>query len=762
MHAPLIWLTCVACLIGVPVAHAQSISFAPTTHAAASGVRGAVSVDLNGDGWLDIATANTGRNTVWIMVSRGAAGGFVAAPEIPVGIGPFDIAAGDADRDGIQDLLVTTPDEPAITLLLMNRDATARTRFRLLGPESRGATLADVTRDGILDLVYTEYSRAVVSVRPGDGTGNFVGTLGEFPVSANPQDVIAADFNHDGFLDLAVASSTTSSLNVLYGTGTGSFTRRTFFAGRSLNVLAAEDINADGWLDIAAAASATHVVAFFRGSASGFVLAGTRATGASPRGITSGDFNHDGRPDFVTSNFTSSSVTVLLGRRDGVALADRWGDLPAGTQTRGIVAGDFNHDGRTDFAARSQQSRDLVLFANDTAFVRPGFAFSIQHHPLDTGSSLRIAPADFNENGKIDLAHAGRVLLDGATVVTYEPNPSVQFIGVAAVDFDRDGHTDIAATISEDVPRLGVKFNGVQVWHGNGRGGFTPGPRRALSAGDMAVGDFNRDDRTDLIAVGFTDQWVLHVLRRADPEPVLTVIPLPGFPSALRVADVNRDAILDVLTMEFPSSLLSIRLGDGKGGFKSPSTVSLPPDSSSFEVADLNQDGRADLVVAAGPRVTVILATAQGGWAPPVHFASASDDFASLDALWLVTGDYDGDGLTDVFTGNGVLLPGNGDGTLGAPAEFLAEPNASIALDFNRDGLLDVVAQGVIVLNERRETNRPPIVAGQPDRTLGYAFQFNQDDGTLDDQGSSDPDLHRLGFEWRDEMAPCLAAEVAA
>jgi hypothetical protein len=742
MRAQLIWLTCAACSIALPPAEAQTISFAPTTHAAAAGVRGAVSVDINGDGWLDIATANMGRNTVWIMMNRGSDGGFTAVPEIPVGIGPFDIAAGDADRDGIPDLLVTTPSEPAITLLLMRRDGSARARFQLFGPVAWGATLADVSRDGILDLVYSEYNRGIVVVIDGDGTGNFPGALREFPVSANPQDVVAADFNHDGFLDIAVASSTTSSLNVLYGTATRSFTRRTFAAGRSLNVLETADINADGWLDLAAAASSSHMVAFFRGSATGFALAGTRATGATPRGITSGDFNHDGRPDFATSNFSSSSVTVLLGRRDGVALADRWGDLPAGHQTRGIVAGDFDHDGRNDFAAGSQGSQNFVVFSNDTAFVRSGFAFSRREFLSDTGESqcggfAPVAVADFNENGILDLLCELGVVLDGVRLVRFDG------VGRATADFNRDGHTDIIGNV-----------NGFQVWLGNGRGEFTRGfGRSGIQVTEIIrVGDFDRDGRADAVAIGNVPgvRWVLHVLRQADPEPVLTTIPLPGFPVDLQVADVNRDGKLDVLTAERgQGETLAIRLGDGTGRFGSPTNVSLPSQAWRFKVADVNEDGRPDVVLAADCRITVILAQAGGGWAAPVQFEVTPE--CSTSALDVLVGDYDNDGHADVFAGNGALLAGSGQGTFSAPAEFETGWLDAIAVDWNRDGLLDVVTGDGAVLNERRAVNRRPVANAGTDFSITYFGLFIQDEGSLHGFGSSDPDLHRLMPEWRDE-----------
>jgi len=105
--------------ISSSVAHAQDPAFTPSTYPALTGARDAVSVDLNRDGWLDVATANVGRNAVVLFINRGLNGGFEAPREIVVGAGPFDLSTGDLDRNGTPDLVVTTPDSRTIDVLLI-------------------------------------------------------------------------------------------------------------------------------------------------------------------------------------------------------------------------------------------------------------------------------------------------------------------------------------------------------------------------------------------------------------------------------------------------------------------------------------------------------------------------------------------------------------------------------------------------------------------------------------------------------------------
>ncbi len=71
MTARTVWLTCVVLVASATVPRAQTLDFISTATASTTGARGIVSVDLNRDGWLDVATANTGRNTVAILFNRG-------------------------------------------------------------------------------------------------------------------------------------------------------------------------------------------------------------------------------------------------------------------------------------------------------------------------------------------------------------------------------------------------------------------------------------------------------------------------------------------------------------------------------------------------------------------------------------------------------------------------------------------------------------------------------------------------------------------
>jgi hypothetical protein len=87
--------------------------------AAAPGLRSLILVDLNGDGRLDIATANTGADSVSVLLAT-SGGDFAAPLHIPVGQLPRTIAAADLNGDGRPDLVVANSSSNDISVLINN------------------------------------------------------------------------------------------------------------------------------------------------------------------------------------------------------------------------------------------------------------------------------------------------------------------------------------------------------------------------------------------------------------------------------------------------------------------------------------------------------------------------------------------------------------------------------------------------------------------------------------------------------------------
>lgn len=118
--------------------------------------------------------------------------------------------------------------------------------------------------------------------------------------------------------------------------------------------------------------------------------------------------------------------------------------------------------------------------------------------------------------------------------------------------------------------------------------------------------------------------------------------------------------------------------------------------ASDLVVADLNRDGRADVIAAESQTeaFSVLLGAGDGGFGVATYYSTGAARPSGL-----AEGDFDRDGKMDLLAALGSarafgLYRGNGDGTFQSPTTFDAgfSNKLPVAADFNRDGKLDFVA----------------------------------------------------------------------
>ena len=405
----------------------------------------------------------------------------------------------------------------------------------------------------------------------------------------------------------------------------------------------------------------------------------------------------------------------------------------------------------------------------------------------DSSFALGSWPVDLNRDGRTDIVSMnGDGLLfsalgngDGtfrAPVVT-----SIPAAPMGVGDFNGDGRADVVVT-------------GVAVVQGNGDGTFgsvhpitgppAPDPHEdpifiRPPARDVLVADFDGDGRRDVAIFRWFDESSVDIypglgsfLFGAPASVPVDVLVRQGI-----VADFNGDGRRDIAVAgEGPTTVL---LNNGGLSF---TTTQLGRGYSSIAAGDMNRDGRADLVLTdigsyagnmsggVSGSVAIMRGNGNGTFQPPVQFSTGKQT-----TMTVVVGDFNRDGLLDAATGNRswlyvdqmcanvfhysdsiTLMPGRGDGTLGAPATYrLADSpgmhgpwmdghNALKTSDFNGDGRTDLLASpGALLLNIPLGTNRAPTVDAGPDQEIDfYGYPVVQ-------ARAADADGEWIDYEWR-------------
>jgi hypothetical protein len=317
-----------------------------------------------------------------------------------VGDSPYSVALGDFNHDGNMDLAVGDY-AGALLIQLGNGDGTfqAPVSYTLSSIRSPSyVAVADLNGDGFSDVVVTSF--AGVSVYLGSASGTLL--LAQSYQISNIEPVVIADFNGDGNSDFAVAGA---SLEIFLGNGAGGFTQLPTQAALPVNFpdsMVGGDFNHDGKADLALLNYPTHTIEILLGNGDGtFNAFASYQTTSFPGAITTADLRGHGTLDLVVAT-ADSSVSVMLGNGDGsfqTGVA-----YPAGPETIGVSVIDINGDGEPDLAVANNYGGNAVLFGNgDGTFQSAVFYAAVQPvaHPM------ALAAADFNGDGRVDLAVAG-------------------------------------------------------------------------------------------------------------------------------------------------------------------------------------------------------------------------------------------------------------------------------------------------------------------------------------------------------------------
>lgn len=605
--------------------------------------------DLNNDGKKDIAVINSGSATCSFYMNTTSPGASTPSFSIPTalttGLSPQFVTNADMNGDGKKDLLIT------------------------LG----AGTLSIYLNTTVAGAVSPTFSAA-----------------DDFAAGALPYSAAVADFNYDGVPDVAVANASGNTLSVFLNyTVAGAVDA---ILSSPLNVpmvsfpysVTTADFNGDGKQDIACSrgiGGATPISILLNTTVWGDPLPSFTVTeiasDLSPAGISSGDINSDGKPDLVMGNEGANIISVLMNTTTTGAATPTFGSVvnfPAGSTPASVKIVDLNCDGMPDVLLTNFTLSSIGVYLNTTipGSLTPDFAPRSDF--LSGASPVHITPGEFNGDYRVDMVSTNyadttiSVFLNTMTLGTMPPEFSLK-TDFAVPDISSAILNDMNGDGIPDVTTVNTNSNTISVLMNSTSPGATiPGFSAATNFAadtlpkDICASDINTDGKQDIIVANESNSvsFFINITTPGSTTAAFTSRTDMGTAglSAVAAGDFNLDGQPDIVVTNIDDDRIELLMnklipGDTVVTFLDTVSFSTGSVPVSVSVADVNNDGRPDIIVGNGAvaSVSVFINITEPGSTFP-NFTVKTDFVTGGGVYTVSTADFNGDGKLDLYTAN--------------------------------------------------------------------------------------------------------------
>lgn len=671
-------------------------------------------VDVDGDGKLDVVTANTDGGTFSVYRNTSSPGSISFASRVDVASGstPFTLSSNDIDGDGKPEIVTVSYSTDTVSIFrntsTLGSVSFATRQTFAAGSFPRCAVIRDLDGDGRADLVVANEFASSISVFRNTSSGGSISFASrqDFTTATGPFGIAVGDLDGDAKLDVA-AYGTGNTCSLLRNTSTpGSiaFAPKQDIAWQYGHFIALADVDGDGKADLVTDQEFANTVSVHKNTSTpgaiSFATGVSFATGNAPFGVAVNDLNGDGKPEIVVSNKNAGTVSVFRNTTSPPPTT-----ISSVSPTSGLVGSSVTITG-TSFSPTVSQN--VVYFGGASAAVTAASATSLTV-TVPTGATY--APISVTVGGLTayssarflpTFAGAGTIVPTSfAAHLDFTSGTSPEFLAIG--DFDGDGKLDLATAATGS--------NAVSVFRNTGSTGAVSFAARfdsttGTTPTGIAIADIDGDGKLDLVNANYGSTNISVFRNTGTPGSIAFAsrvnANVTSAPFGIAIGDLDGDGKPDVVAANEGGGNVSVLRNTstvGSVSFAAKVDFTAGNGSVNVAIADLDGDGRLDLVVVnqTAGTISILRNTSTGG---SISFATKVDFTVGSNPNGITICDLDGDGKLDIAvanrTSNSVSVFRNtsssGSITLAARIDFTTgtDPRGIAIGDLDGDGEPDL------------------------------------------------------------------------